>query len=96
MTRYSSFDFVVNLDWRDGLNLINKAIEKRKEEREWDMWISLYPKMDKKSFIPFEKFCGKKKHIKIHKKELTKQEIIEQAEEIRKLHQGKHEGVVRL
>jgi hypothetical protein len=79
--------------WIDGIKLINKAIEKRSEQREWDMWISVYPDMDKKTFISFEKFKNKIYAPKQTQNVLTKNEIIEKSEEIRKLHQGKHEGV---
>lgn len=95
LERYSCIDFVLNLYWEDGINLINKAIEKRNEQRDWEMWISVYPDMDKKTFVPFEKFRGKKQTPGKPKKELTKAEIIAQAEEIRKLHQGTHEGVAK-
>jgi hypothetical protein len=81
------------MNWIDGLKLINKALEKQNEQREWEMWISIYPKMDEKNFISFEKFKSKKQVKSQAKKHLTAQEIIEQAEEIRKLHQGTHEGV---
>ena len=58
------------------------------------MWLTLYPNMDKKTFISFDKFRGKKQVKVINNTKLTKEEIIEKAEELRKLHQGKHEGVV--
>lgn len=93
LTRYNNIEFVNNLSWQDGIKLINKALEKQTEQRDWDMWISIYPNMDKKSFIPFEKFRGKKQNLIKKENNLTKNEIIERAEEIRKLHQGKHEGV---
>ena len=83
------------LYWQDGIKLINKAIEKKQEKRDWELYCTVYPSMDKKTFIPFEKFRGKKQMPGKLKKELTKEEIIAQAEEIRKLHQGKHEGVVK-
>lgn len=83
------------MNWQDGINVINKAIEKQNERRDWELYCTVYPNMDKKTFVPFEKFRGKKQVINKSKKELTKDEIIAQAEEIRKLHQGIHEGVVR-
>ena len=94
LSRYNNIDFVYNLSWIDGIELINKAIEKRNEQKDWDMWLTLYPNMDKKTFISFDKFRGKKQVKVINNTKLTKEEIIEKAEELRKLHQGKHEGVV--
>jgi hypothetical protein len=94
LTRYSNIDYINRLDWIDGIELINKAILKQRERQEWEMWLTLYPNMDKKNFIPFEKFKSKQRTGK-PKKILSNNEIIEKAEEIRKLHQGKHEGVVK-
>ena len=85
--------------WIDGIALINKALEKRSEQREWEMWVSLYPNMDKKTFIPFDKFRGKSNKsantASVERKKMTKEEILEKAEELRKLHQGTHEGVMK-
>lgn len=93
LNRYKDVDFVFNLAWNNGIELINKAIEKRNEQRDWEMWISVYPNMDKKTFISFEKF--RKKGRELPQNNLTTAEIIEKAEEIRKIHQGIHEGIVK-
>ena len=93
--RYADTNFVLFLYWQDGIKLINKAIEKKQEKLDWELYCTVYPDMDKKTFVPFEKFRSKKQIPGKQKKELTKEEIIAQAEEIRKLHQGTHEGVVR-
>ena len=58
------------------------------------MWLTIYPKMDQKTFIPFSDFRSKN-YKKTAKKEKTVQEIIEHAEEIRKVNQGIHEGVMK-
>jgi hypothetical protein len=93
LTRYSNIDFVYGLSWTDGILLINKAIEKRKEEKDWDMWVAVYPHMDKKSFISFEKFRGKKKIANVApSKNMSKDEIMKKAEEIKMLHKGNHKG----
>lgn len=93
--RYSSIDYVNNLFWQDAINLINKALEKTAEQKDWDMWISIFPDMDKKTFVSFDEFRSKKKSrvTNTAATKLTKNEILEKAEELRKLHQGKHEGV---
>jgi hypothetical protein len=80
------------MPWCDGVKLINKASCKRSESKHWDIWLTLYPHFNEKTFIPFDKFKNQKKEI-VANKQLTKEEVIEQAEEIRKLHQGTHEGV---
>ena len=95
LERYADTDCIFDLRWDDGIRLINKAIEKNQEKRDWNLYCTVYPSMDKKTFIPFNKFRGKKHAPVTAKKELTKEQIIEQAEEIRKLHQGIHEGVAK-
>lgn len=58
--------------------------------------MSLYPSMDKKSYISFEKFVKDitiAENISVEK--VTNDEILEKTEEIKKIHQGKHEGIVR-
>lgn len=95
LSRYGNIDYVNKLSWEDGIGLINKAFEKQDEQRDWEMWVSIYPQMDKKSFVPFGKFRSKKHFAPniVKNKAMTKDEILEKAEEVRKLHQGKHEGV---
>ena len=94
LSRYNSLDYVFNLFWFEGLAIIQKAIEKTVEQKDWEMWLVMYPTFSKETFIPFDKFRTQKTK-KSTKKELTNQEIIEQAESTRLLHQGKHKGIVR-
>jgi hypothetical protein len=72
----------------DGVDLINKAIEQTHEQRDWDLYRSVYPNMDKKSFVSFDKFRGKNVSTSTNKPKMTKQEIIDMAENIRMGHQG--------
>ena len=58
------------------------------------MWISIYPNMDKNTFVPFDKFRSKS-HPQQTQTKLTNEEIIEKANELMMFHQGKHEGVVK-
>jgi hypothetical protein len=85
----------MDLSWMDGIELINEAMEQKQDKRDWEVWLSIYPNMTKENFIPFEKFKNKNISKDNVKKELTSKEIIERAESKRKLHQGKHDGVVR-
>ena len=93
LERYGSIKFVNKLLWRDGIKLINKALEKRNEQREWELYVSVYSNMDKETFVSFDKFRGIKSTNKPIKKGLTKEQILEKAEEIMKIHQGTHEGI---
>jgi hypothetical protein len=83
------------LSWTDGIELINEAMEEIDKQKDWETWLVAYAGMTKETFIPFEKFRTKTINKKENKKELTSEEIIERAESKRKLHQGKHDGVVR-
>lgn len=77
---------MLDLDIYYGLELIKKAYEEKTNSMVWDMWISLYPNMDKDSFISFEAF--KRQMIgdshKPKAKPKTKEEIYKQADDILK------------
>jgi len=92
LNRYNNIEYVLNINWVDGINLINKAIEKTVEQKDWDLYKAIYPNMDKKTFITFKDFV-KKKEVVTPKQEKSDDEILQKAEELRKLHQGIHEGV---
>lgn len=48
-------------------------MQKKEENRAWDMWLTLYPKMNSETFIPFNEFY--KKHTEPTKSE-SKEEIL--------------------
>lgn len=87
----------MSMDWFDGIELINKAIEKELEQKDWEVWLSIYPKMNQDNFIPFEKFKSKnnKSDTKKESKKLAAEEIIERAENMKSVHQGTHKGLAR-
>jgi hypothetical protein len=43
----------------DGIELINKAFDKREKEKAWQMWLMRYQHMSKKNFVPFSQFMKK-------------------------------------
>lgn len=43
----------------DGINLINKAIEESEKRKLWEMWLTIYPHMNKETYISFEQFYDK-------------------------------------
>lgn len=47
---------ILAMELDEFLPLLETAEEKEQEERLWQMWVSVYPNMDRKSYIPFEKF----------------------------------------
>ena len=78
--RYSNMEYILNLDIIEGILLINKAFEKREERKAWDMWLTLYPNMDKETFMPFSEFHEMLTEKNISMK--TKEEILSECEEI--------------
>ena len=70
----------MNLPFKEGSELYLKATEKYQDERLWDMWLSIYPNMDKESFVSFEQFKLNARKQKITKR--TDEEIIQDAENI--------------
>ena len=81
-------------EYEIGINLINKSYEKVVEEKDWNLYCGVYPNMDKESFISFENFKNKKQDMN-NAKHKTNDEILAKAEGIVKVHQGKHEGIVK-
>ncbi|MGL5642995.1 MAG: hypothetical protein ACRDDM_12035 [Paraclostridium sp.] len=70
--------------WEDAIELINKAYAKDFENKAWEMWLTLYPNMDKKNFTSFEDY--KKKIIRtpqINQANSSVDEILKDVSEIR-------------
>jgi hypothetical protein len=65
-----------------GLKMLAYQIDIQQEKKVWDMWLSVYPNMDKDNFIPFSEYKEKATTPRQVSKQST-QEIIEQAKRIR-------------
>jgi hypothetical protein len=76
----------MNLPADEGISLIKQAIDKEIEERAWQLWVSVYPHMEKE--YPFEKLLNdiKSKNSQEKQPQLTAAEVIEKAERIRMAH----------
>lgn len=70
----------MSLDVVEFVGLINKALEKKEENRYWEMWLTLYPNMNKENFMPFSEFFIKQTKP-ISKR--PKEDILEEVERIR-------------
>jgi hypothetical protein len=73
------------MDFEQGFKLIKKAFDKREEEKAWQMWLTLYPNMNKDNFVPFSDF------YKEMKKPISKrptEDILNEVYEIRKKLEG--------
>ncbi|WP_106531913.1 hypothetical protein [Planomicrobium soli] len=65
----------MNLPFSIASGLYVKAMEKYQDEKLWEMWLSVYPQMDKDSFVSFEQFklnARKQKHTKRSEEEIIK------------------------
>lgn len=65
-----------------GVDLINKARSEKDDDRLFSMWVSLYPNMDKKTFVSFQDFKKKSTEPATKKQVKTKEELLAEAEKI--------------
>lgn len=83
---YPNLEHILNFEINEGILFINKALEKRVENRHFQMWVAIFPYMDKDSYISFDDYTNKLTGKNIVKK--SKEEILKEAEEIeRKLYE---------
>lgn len=73
LTRYPSIEHVFNMNVEDGAEMIVKAYEKQAEEKAWSMYLTLYPNMDEKNFVPFDRYYNPNRGKQETK---TKEEIL--------------------
>ena len=74
-------NYISKLPIKSGIKLIYKALEKREEQKAWDMWLTLYPRMNEKTYFSFTDFYKNKlKPISTRPTD----EILAEVEEIRK------------
>lgn len=85
LCRYNNPDYVLNLDFEEGLEIIRTANDKIAEERIYQQWLMDYLMMDKDSFISFEDYKNKFKigNKNINKTKKSKDEIIARAMKIK-------------
>lgn len=61
LKRYSNIDYILNLQFEEGYELISKAYEKDAEEKLWQQWLVDYRLMDQETFISFEEYKSKRR-----------------------------------
>ena len=81
LSRYGDISFVLNSSVEDGLLIIEKAKEKREEQKAWGMWLVKYQNMDKDNFIPFSEFY-KKATTPAYVSKRSVEDILKDAQEI--------------
>lgn len=75
-------DYILNQDYMTGIQLIYKAQERRHEERQWQLYCSIYPFFTDNTFMTFSEFCKKQKPQKKVRK--SKKQIVDEVGEMRK------------
>ena len=85
LCRYNNPDYVLNLDFEEGLEIIKTAYDKQAETRLYSQWLMDYLMMDKDTFISFEDYKNKFKigNKNINKTKKSKDEIIAMAMKVR-------------
>jgi hypothetical protein len=83
----------MNMELFDFMQLLTAAIIKGKEERLWSQWLVSFGRMREDNFISYEEYCelasGEKEEKKSNNVKLNKEEILEEAERIKNLDQGR-------
>ena len=78
--RYPTYEHIINLEINEGILIINKAIEKRTEDRHFLMWSNLLPFMTEDSYISFEDYEDKLTGRNFSR--ISKEDALAKAEEI--------------
>ena len=81
LSRYGSFDIISRLDFETGRLLIQKALEEKRKEIAFELYKTVFPYMDKDSFISFDEFYNAGTPEKGAK---TEAEILKETERILK------------
>lgn len=85
LKRYSNIDYVMNLDFQDGIDLINKATEKVDEERHWDVWLIMYTNMTEQTYKSFDEWYKDGKRDQLQAVEFKKQSTEDVLEMVAKI-----------
>lgn len=73
---------MLNLEFKQTIELIDKAYEKVLDIQIFEMWLSLYPNMKKENFISLEEYRNKVL-INNNISNVSDEEILEEVREIR-------------
>lgn len=88
MHRYNNIEFLMSLDFDEIMGFYLEAKKKNAEERLWQQWLVDYGRWEKKEqFISFENY--KKKAFKPKIGKVDKAKVIEKAEKIKAMDQGR-------
>ena len=74
---------------KDINKLVVGALEKEKENWAWDMWLTLYPNMDKNTFKSFEQYKAELFKPITKTTEKTSEQIMQEFEKVIEQHEGR-------
>jgi hypothetical protein len=77
------------MDLIDGLELYNKAREKRREDRLYQAWVSLYPHFAKDNFISWEDYRDRHNTVQIPVVKKSAEELLAEAADIKRQIEGR-------
>lgn len=89
LSRYHNIDFVMHMDLLDGLELYAKAYEKRREERLYQAWVSLYPHFNKDNFVSWEDYRDRHNTVQAPAVKKSAEELIAEATDIKRQIEGR-------
>ena len=82
LKRYSNFDYILNLKYKDGFEFIVKAFEKENEDKLFKQWLVDYSRMNEDNFMSFEDYKKRSTKTKPPEEKLSKEQIEEKVKEI--------------
>lgn len=74
----------MKLPYQNGIELVNKASQEQQKERLFSIWLSKYPYMTDKTFVPFEQFFEQCTPQKAVLPKRTTEEILSEAQAFRR------------
>lgn len=74
-------NYILTLDAGDVIALLDKAVDKREEQKAWDMWLMKFQHMTQKSFIPFSSYYKSLSAPNVSRR--PTEEILQEAQKIR-------------
>ena len=91
LSRYHNIDFVMRMDLIDGLELYAKAREKKREDRLYQAWVSLYPLLGKDNFVSWEAYRDMQNTVQVQVPVSKKsaEELIAEADAIKRQIEGR-------
>ncbi|TCJ05042.1 hypothetical protein [Cytobacillus praedii] len=79
-------EYIFHLEAEEGIALISKAFEKHQEDKAFQLYLSKYPYMTEKTYIPFHEFYNPQKQTEYENKSET--EILSEVKVILDSYQG--------